>query len=1747
VSTTAPSGVRGRTGAVAVVLLVLAALLLPATAASAAVPTAPAAPTVTPANGALLVEWVAPADGGLPILDYTVEAYATGTTTGPLAAVVTGPAARFAVLSGLTNATAVDVRVTARNADGPSALGAVTVGTPAVVSAPGAPTATLAVGGDATSLVASWTGSGSTATGWVAMLRSGGTIVRTAATSAGQTTTTFTGLTTGTSYTVVVVATDSDAAGPVSAASAAVVAGAPGPTPAPVPTRGSAILLVEWTAPTTGGAPTGYLVQVIRDSDDSVQASATTGPNARAAVLSGCTSGSGVCNGTTYVVTVTASNAHGSAVSPESVGVLPSTGTGRPNAATAVVATPGSSSGTVSVTWSPPSGGTSPTRYVVVGSTTTQVVGESDTAPPHTISGLVDGTPHTFRVIGVAAAGVGPLSDASAPVVPGTPGTPTGLVATPGDADVHLAWGAPSFGVTPTGYTVRTTPQGGSLLSDVCIGTVPGRTGCVAAATAITVTGLTNGVTYDFEVRAATAAGAGATSAIVSATPFGRPIAPAPAMAVAGNGEILVTWTTPPSDGGNAIDGYRVDVLDAGVVASTVDVAAGATSTLFSGLTNGTAYTVEVVAINDRGESDPAVAGPVTPSASQPSRPTAVVVEPGDTQALVSWTAPSATGGTAIATYTVSAVRSGSPTVTATVPGTVRVALLTGLVNGAPGYEFTVHATNATLSGLASSPAVSATPGPGGTRPGTPTAVTAQAGTTAGALIISWTAAAQADAYAVIVSAGGSVVAATTVTGTTATVTGLTDGTTYSVIVVAVNNGGGSGPPSAAVTAIPGPPQPPTAPIATLPDPGAATLSWTAPASGGSVSGYLVEARQGGTLVATLCLGAWDDEPAGGCSALGTTISIPLTDGQTYTLQVAAANDAGLSTFASVTGVVPYRAPNAPMLVIAAPGSGQAVVTWFAPLVDGGRPITGYEVRARPASGPVVGPVVTSDTARAAIITGLTNGTSYTIEVQAENLRGEGTAGTSVITPRTVPGAPGRPSGATDGDSCVPSTQGRDCDVDLTWAAPANTGGAPITRYDVFAYPVDDPDDTTVVCVNATGADGCAVDADLSTPGMAVPALREARQYRFTVAARNVAGAGPQSENSAPVTVGNIPTFPGAPTITAVTPGDHQVIVTWTAPAFEGGCPNGIDNYVVEADDGLQLTQVTGADRTAAVSGLTNGVSYSFTVYARNCVGSGVDSNAMSATPVAGPGAPEAVVATAGPGPGAVTVRWNEPDSGGSTLDFFIVTTSPAHVAPVRVEQFSLSATITGLSNGVTYTFSVTATNDAGVISPPSAPSNAVTPRTTPGAPTDVIGVPSDREVLVSWVAPPDGGSEILGYRITSSRGDEVTTDGQETAAYVTGLQNGLSYTFTVSARNEGGEGAPSAPSAPVTPGPPPVTPGSPSRVTATAGANSIAVRFLAPDDGGSPITSFLVVARDASGAVVGQGTGTTSPVTVDGLTNGVPVTATVEAVNGLGRGAPSVPSAPVIPEAPAIGAPPRLGAGIIGMGLSAEGSGYWLGAANGGVAAYGSARPLGGVANQALARPIVGMAPTPTGQGYWLVASDGGIFSFGDAAFHGSTGGITLNRPIVGMAPTPSGRGYWLVASDGGIFAYGDAGFFGSTGAIALNKPIVGMTPTPTGQGYWLVATDGGIFAFGDAGFFGSTGAITLNQPIVGMAPTRAGYWMVASDGGIFAFGDAAFVGAGGAGFLPIVDMVGTTSGRGYWLVDSGGVVTAYGDAKRG
>ena len=403
--------------------------------------------------------------------------------------------------------------------------------------------------------------------------------------------------------------------------------------------------------------------------------------------------------------------------------------------------------------------------------------------------------------------------------------------------------------------------------------------------------------------------------------------------------------------------------------------------------------------------------------------------------------------------------------------------------------------------------------------------------------------------------------------------------------------------------------------------------------------------------------------------------------------------------------------------------------------------------------------------------------------------------------------------------------------------------------------------------------------------------------------------------------VGQEATVPSSPTNVVATPGNAQATVTWAAPASNGGSP--ITGYTVTGNPGGSCS--VGNVLSCTVTGLTNGVTYTFTVKAINIVGTGPASAPSNAvTPATVPGAPTGVTATAGNA--QATITWAAPTSnGGSAITGYTVTSNPGGKT-ASVGGSTLAATVTGLTNGTSYTFTVVASNTIGP-SIPSAASNAVTPATVPGTPTGVAATAGNAQATVTWNAPAsNGGSVITKYTVKPRNvTDSVdlpsvdTADGSVLTKNISGLTNGKTYTFTVTATNAKGEGAPSAASNAVTPA---TVPDAPTGVAATAGNAQATVTWNAPTStGGSPITGYTVTTSPGGATVT---VGNVTNATVTSLTNGTAYTFTVKATNAMGTGPAGVSNA-VTPTAPA---PPTIGVITTTPTTLLEGTAFTLSAA---------------------------------------------------------------------------------------------------------------------------------------------------------------------------------------------------------------------------
>jgi hypothetical protein len=219
---------------------------------------------------------------------------------------------------------------------------------------------------------------------------------------------------------------------------------------------------------------------------------------------------------------------------------------------------------------------------------------------------------------------------------------------------------------------------------------------------------------------------------------------------------------------------------------------------------------------------------------------------------------------------------------------------------------------------------------------------------------------------------------------------GLTNGQQYTFTVAAINAKGLGLQSLHTAPVIAGAPGPPTSIIA-VPGNGAAGLLWQAANGNGStVDAYVVRAYEGLFLAKQVLV------PASSSSAILSGLS----NGTTYTFNVAAANNNGLGPNSMMTEGITVGAPRDPTGVTATAGVRQATVQWKAPSIDNGSPITGYAVTPILDSAPQP-PQVFPRNATTETVTGLLGGRSYTFTVAAINARGSSaqSAASNAITP----------------------------------------------------------------------------------------------------------------------------------------------------------------------------------------------------------------------------------------------------------------------------------------------------------------------------------------------------------------------------------------------------------------------------------------------------------------------------------------------------------------------------------------------------------------------------------------------------------------------------------------------------------------------------------------------------------------------------------------------------------------------------
>ena len=522
-------------------------------------------------------------------------------------------------------------------------------------------------------------------------------------------------------------------------------------------------------------------------------------------------------------------------------------------------------------------------------------------------------------------------------------------------------------------------------------------------------------------------------------------------------------------------------------------------------------------------------------------------------------------------------------------------------------------------------------------------------------------------------------------TARTANITSLTNGTQYSFRVSAMN-AVGTGIPTSTVFSSPVAPATLSAPLNLTGTVGrqTVTLSWQQPSSlaGAAISDYIIES--------SLNAGSTWSTVNDGVSA-NRTFTITGLSAIAYSFRVKAVNSTGTSPASNtvVLTPLPLDPPTAPRSLVVYASFNGATLYWATPLSDGGSLVTGYRTEFSTDGGVTwTRSAVISVASRSMSYTNLAGGVLHKFRVYAINAVGTSDASSVVeSTPvaATVSSAPRYFGGFLTGTSAY-----------LSWNSPLATGGSPITSY------------TTWMSTDAGATWSSIAVTNASVRNLRVNSLAYGVQYQFRVTANNAVGSSAPSSALA-LQLRGLGT-PNPPSSIRATVSTTSITLTWSAVAATAAP---VTDYLVEyrADSSTEWSTWNDGISTAVTTTLTNmtpDVPVSLRVKAVNRYGASPASAIVSVTPRSAgtaPSAPLSVTATAGDT--RVAVRWVSPaSSGGSAITSYSVTSTPGGFTCTTSTN---ACVVTELTNGVSYTFTVTATNAVGT-SATSDPSTPVSP-----------------------------------------------------------------------------------------------------------------------------------------------------------------------------------------------------------------------------------------------------------------------------------------------------------------------------------------------------------------------------------------------------------------------------------------------------
>lgn len=722
--------------------------------------------------------------------------------------------------------------------------------------------------------------------------------------------------------------------------------------------------------------------------------------------------------------------------------------------------------------------------------------------------------------------------------------------------------------------------------------------------------------------------------------------------------------------------------------------------------------------------------GIVIPGPQAPAPPTALLAIGGDGLVTLSW---AASGGATSYNIKRSNV-SGGPYAIVAAGMTATSFTNTGLTNGTT-YYFVVSGVNGVGEGADSLPGL-ATPTAPVTAPSSPTGLAATAGLDAH-VPLSWTASAGAASYTLqrgIVSGAYTVtvpgIVATTYNDATAV-----NGTQYFYIVVAVNSVGPS-PASSEVSATPQtPPSVPAEPTglaATTGLDGHVPLSWTA--SAGATSYAVKRGTVSGTYTVTVP------------GIVGTTYDdTTAVDSTPYFYVVLAVNSVGPSPASSEVSGTPQAAatvPGTPSSLIASAANARVDLSWKAPSGT----VTSYTIRRGTATGVYPTTFTSIPTAQTTYSdTTALNSTQYFYVVAAVNSAGTGANSNEVnATPTAAPAPPAAPTS-------LAASSGSTTTNILTWTT--SSGSYNILRNTTGS--------TTVYTIIAIGVAG----SPYSDTG-----LVRGTTYYYAVTASNAGGTSGYS-NQAISTI-----LPTVPTGLIAGASGTQVSLSWTAST--GGSSYNVKRSPTSGSGYVTISSPTTTNYTD--SGLTPGTTYYYVVSA--AVAGAESANSAQAAATITPAVPTGLGATATGN--QISLTWTG-SLGAASYNVMRSTTSGSGYVTVGSPAGS-NFTDSGLANGTTYYYVVSAVNAGGQ----SGNSTEASATTAPATPTGLGAAGGSGQISLTWTASLGATSYNVRRSTTSGTGYVVVGSPGGSSYIDAGLSNGTAYFYVVSAVNLAGESA---------------------------------------------------------------------------------------------------------------------------------------------------------------------------------------------------------------------------------------------------------------------------------------------------------------------------------------------------------------------